>query len=189
MALALVVAVAAAGCASRAHRSATAGASIAAPATPTATRTHVFHPAAAAGAAAATGTCWTTSVAMPKPGAYRCLVRNAILDPCFAARLADRLVACYADPWSKPTTVRLTQPLPTVRPLSTARPWALLLADGRRCVAVTGTVQIVGNVALTYSCGTGAAGLTGTSGGLRLAFYRSAPQADLDQVAVTDVWV
>ena len=188
--LAFAVAVAAAGCASRAHRSAAAGASIAAPTTPVSTRSHAFRPAAATGMAKTTGTCWTTSIAVPKAGAYRCLAHNAILDPCFATRPSDRTVSCYADPWSKPTVVRLTAGLPAGRPLHDIHPWAVQLANGRRCVAVTGTVQIVGNIALTYSCGTGgAAGLADTITPLRLAFFRASPQADLEQVAVTDVWM
>jgi hypothetical protein len=189
MALALVVAVAAAGCASEAHRSATAGASIAA-LTPATTVVHVFKSAAASGAPSAAGACWTTSIAVPKPGAYRCLAGNTILDPCFALHRTATLATCYADPWSKPVVLKLEQRLPELSgALPDEHPWALLLSNGHRCVAVTGTVQIVGNVALTYSCGKqSAAGLAGGDTPLRQAFYRAGPEADLDQVDVTDVW-
>jgi hypothetical protein len=191
VALVLVVAVAAAGCASGEHRSATTGASIAPLATPSATRVHTFVPAFPTSGRSATGSCWTTSIAVPRSGAYRCLAANKILDPCFAASRAARVVTCYSDPWSPPSLVLLKEPLPAVDGvLPPKHPWALRLGNGLRCVAVTGTVQVAGNVALTYSCGTGAAaGLSGEAAALRLAFFRSGPTAALQQLPVTDMWV
>jgi hypothetical protein len=190
MALVLVVAVAAAGCASRAHRSATTGASIGALASPASTRVHHFVPVLV-GRPTAAGNCWTTSIAVPRSGAYRCLATNKILDPCFAASPTARTVSCYDDPWTAPMVIRLTDRLPgRDGALPPSHPWAVKLGNGTRCVAVTGTVQVVGNVALTYSCGTGAAaGLSGDTAALRLAFFRAGPTAALQQVPVTDVWV
>jgi hypothetical protein len=191
LALALVVAVAAAGCASRAHRSATAGASLGAAGQPT-TLVHTFRPGTAAPVRTLTGTCWTGSITVARSTAYRCLAHNSILDPCFATSRRARVVDCYADPWSAPTRLRLSQRLPSVGASSSGiHLWALRLADGSRCVAVTGTVQVVGNVALTYSCSSGtgaAAGLTPSTGPQRTAFYRSGPRSALRQVDVTDVW-
>jgi hypothetical protein len=189
--LALVAVLAAAGCASAAHQAATSGTSIAAQA-PAKTLVHTFRPGATPAAKTLTGTCWTTSIAVSSSSAYRCLATNSILDPCFATSRRARVVDCYADPWSAPTRLKLAARLPsTTGQVGTTHLWALRLAGGIRCVAVTGTVQIVGNVALTYSCGAGsgaAAGLTPSDGPQRTAFYRSGPRAALTQVDVTDVW-
>lgn len=186
--LALVVAVAAAGCASRAHRPATTRASVGSP-KQASTLVHTFRPGVARPTSTITGTCWTASIAVARSNAYRCLARNTILDPCFAASRKARVVDCYADPWTAPTRLRLTERLPSIDTPTVNHLWALRLADGTRCVAVTGTVRIVGNVALTYSCGGGAAaGLTPSTGPQRTAFFRAGPRADLRQVDVTDVW-
>lgn len=195
MTLVLAVAVAAAGCASGTHRSAAAGTGIGAPAVATVTQQHTFKPVTAVPATAkgTRGTCWTTSIAVPRAGAYRCLAGNTILDPCFvpkAASARSRIVACYADPWSAPMYMTLTAALPKVDgALPPNHPWGLRLASGARCVAVTGTVQVVGNVALTYACGgQAAAGLVNSTSGLRTAFFRQDGGAPLEQVAVTDIW-
>ena len=158
----------------------------------TATLQHTFVPASStqSGATPVPGTCWTTSIAVPRKDVYRCLASNKILDPCFTTSTAGTL-ACYLDPWTAPTFLTLKAALPpTGITLSDSRPWAIRLSDGQRCVAVTGTVQIVGNIALTYACSSGgAAGLVNSSDKLRTAFYRADAAAPLEQVAVTDIWI
>jgi len=67
---------------------------------------------------------------------------------------------------------------------------AIQLSNGQRCVAITGTVQVVGNIALTYACASGAAaGLVSSPDKLRSAFYRADATAPLEQVVVTDTWI
>jgi hypothetical protein len=156
----------------------------------------VFDPFAAAGdrltvpvGARAGGSCWTSSIAAPSDHTYRCFVGNQILDPCFAAPGAPTTVACLPDPWSPARVVTLTGPLPAAGPVAVARPWALELANGARCTAVTGVVPALDGVDLTYSCGgSTAAGSRGpVGGGVSTVEYgpRSGP---LVRVAVTTVW-
>ncbi len=139
------------------------------------------------------GSCWTSSVAAPSALTYRCLAENVILDPCFATSKDPSRVVCVADPWSPARAVRLTGPLPTPAPLPVRRPWALELANGARCTAVTGVVAQVDGVDLDYSCGSatgagsGGAAAAGASGSLATVEYgpRTGPLA---RIGVTTAW-
>lgn len=137
------------------------------------------------------GSCFTTSITVPRGHAYRCLAGNQLLDPCFAspAQAHPSTVVCYSDPWSAGRRVTLRKPLPRVTPMAHPRPWAIRLANGARCVAVTGVVQSDHGVAMTYQCaGHRAAGLI--HGGARrlLAAYGRPPNGALGRVAVTTAW-
>jgi hypothetical protein len=165
---AALVVLAVAGCASKAEqRPAAAQRTSAAPASGAVVKT--FSPYAATGtlgvpvADQTAGTCWTGSIAVPKAGVYRCLVDNAIYDPCFAPPSAGTpgTVACMEDPWSATHLVTLTESLPQVAAKGGPdNPWALELANSAHCVAATGTVPVVSAVPLNYVCGDGmAAGL------------------------------
>jgi hypothetical protein len=101
------------------------------------------------------GRCWTGSIVVPVTGAYRCLVGNDIGDPCFAPPhpTTPVTVACMPDPWSGARVLTLTGALPVTSPIgNAARPWAVQLANGARCVASTGTVQAVHGVSLDLLC-------------------------------------
>jgi len=57
------------------------------------------------------GNCWTSSLAVWREDAWRCIAGNAIYDPCFST---DESVICGANP-NAPTTsflLLLTEPLP-----------------------------------------------------------------------------
>jgi hypothetical protein len=128
---------------------------------------------------------------VPQPHAYRCLSGNRLFDPCFAspAKLRPRSVICYADPWSTGRRIRLTEPLGAAQPMAHPRPWAIRLANGARCLAVTGTVSLDRGVPLTYQCAGGnGAGLTSEQGRLLVALYGRPPHGALDRVAVTTAW-
>jgi hypothetical protein len=110
------------------------------------------------------GACFAASIAVPLSSAYRCKVGNQIYDPCLVAP-GDKSssLACAASPWSGVQVLHLTRPLPlTSTPLTpasatvaeaTARPWALALANGTRCVVDTGTTPQLGAVSLPFGCG------------------------------------
>jgi len=107
-----------------------------------------------------TGSCFTSTVAAaPSPKGYRCVANHSdLFDPCIPPPdvAHPTAVACRADPWSGATVLRLTAALPKPDPSSqVARPWAMQLADGERCVAVTGTVSVAHGVALAYRCADG----------------------------------
>lgn len=104
------------------------------------------------------GTCWTTSIAAAAPTAFRCQAGNEILDPCFGHTSTATTLACAQDPWTPVTVLRVTAPLPPDASMgASVRPWALVLADGARCVALTGTVPMIAGVSLDYSCQDGTA--------------------------------
>lgn len=155
-----------------------------------------FSPYSASGALAvavqdhASGYCWTGSIEVPVAGAYRCLVGNDIADPCFAPPRAGTppTVACLADPWSAARVVALTRALPGVEPVgNAANPWAVQLANGVRCVAVTGTVQSVEGVSLNLSCPGGTvAGALDNSGPAWHVKYGTA--TGLSLVVVVAAW-
>jgi hypothetical protein len=145
---------------------------------------HVFAPYDASGRLTAkvsggthTGKCWTTSIAVPIAGVYRCFADNEILDPCFAPAVetSPPTLACFADPWHPGTLLTLRGPLPKDEPVPTdGHPWALQLANGARCVAITGVVPTVDGVTLEYSCASGdMAGLRAGADGQLTARYGS----------------
>lgn len=137
------------------------------------------------------GSCFATSIAAPLSGVYRCLSDNTILDPCFAPvhEPTPATVVCFADPWSTGQVLTLTRPLPSYDPdLTDGNPWALQLANGARCVFVTGAVPALGNVDLTYTCGGGSvAGLSTNDDGGMVAHYGPA-SGPLTDVGVSVAW-
>lgn len=84
-----------------------------------------------------TGYCWTSSIASQRADAYRCMVGNAIHDPCFT--LSQKSVACptSADGTSG-VAISLTKPLPQDTMRNTV--WRMQLVNGTRCDIGTGTV-------------------------------------------------
>ena len=99
------------------------------------------------------GYCWTDSLATNARDAYRCFQGNAIHDPCFAATAHARSVACFIDPWTPVTVLRLTKALPKHGPLlGRALPWAIETVDGRRCTYLTGATAPMGGERINYGC-------------------------------------
>jgi len=159
-----------------------------------ATVTKTFSPYNAAGqltartSATVTGSCWTSSIALSRPTAFRCISNNQILDPCFAPEhvSAPKTVACFANPWTPGTLLTLTERLPAPDPGPRTTPWALQLVDGIHCVALTGTVDQVGTLDLGYGCGLVASSGPGTAQSVEL---RTSPSAPLQSVAVSAAWL
>lgn len=120
-----------------------------------ATRVITFHPAAPEGPERR-GHCWTDSVAVDRPDAWRCMAGNAIHDPCFTNPELKDAVICDADPArdKRGVILKLTKPLPA--PTSNRRPdplpWLLKLADGSICEVSTGTIALVGGQEVPYGC-------------------------------------
>jgi hypothetical protein len=158
----LLVAAGAAACASGSRHTSAAAVSSASGSPQQSPQVDTFSPYAATGTLAVPvadqtpGTCWTGSIAVPIATAYRCIAGNQIYDPCFAPPGAATVhsVACIADPWSKAHVVTVTGKLPKTTSAPDLRPfWALQLANGAHCVAVTGTVAHIDGVDLDYACG------------------------------------
>lgn len=125
------------------------------PAAVTETSVIMFAPPLPTGAARE-GSCWTTSNAVMRPGAYRCTVGNSIEDPCFAVPPNRDKLVCGADPILKKDgfVLKLTKPLPTdtIPPSVSPEPWMFRLADGSSCVAMTGTLVAVNGEPARWSC-------------------------------------
>jgi hypothetical protein len=155
-----------------------------------------FHPYTATGDLAAKvahvgrGQCWTTSIAAPAPGSYRCFMGNQILDPCFAAAhpRAPIELACFANPWSKAVKLRVSGVLPEAGTDIAVRPWAFQLVDGTRCVASTGTVPQVAGADLGYHCANGGNAALQQDGGVATARYAAPGAAALRTVEVATLW-
>ena len=201
----VLLAVTVSGCASGSRRVSAGVHGASSPSPPPATTTSStativtrFTPYSAAGAltvavqSQASGYCWTNSITVALSGAYRCLVGNDIADPCFVPPQPSTpaTVACLADPWSGARMVTLTHALPSTDPIgNAANPWAVQLANGARCVAVTGTVQRVDGVSLNLQCAGGAlaGGLDRTGRKWRVKYGR-ATGAGLTLVDVVAAW-
>jgi hypothetical protein len=133
---------------------------------PVQTQTHLFSPVPMTGEttgvrlqSAGTGECWTGSLADARPDAWRCSVRNEILDPCFSnAGGTGNMVICAQDPWSSAKALMLKKPLPqdmanTTSADPTARsPWAIELTSGKQCTALTGATSVVAGLRINYGC-------------------------------------
>ena len=103
------------------------------------------------------GSCWTDSIAVTRPGAWRCMVGNAISDPCFtmASKGNREQLVCDADPaLNRPGFVlKLIKPLPRSSSRhQRAEPWIFRLADNSICEAMTGTLSLVNGEPARWSC-------------------------------------
>jgi hypothetical protein len=101
------------------------------------------------------GTCWTGSIAVSRPGAWRCMAGNAIYDPCFRVANKNERVVCGANPLKHDEgfVLMLAQPLPKQHATATeAQPWLVELADGSICEAATGTMAIIDDEPVRYPC-------------------------------------
>jgi hypothetical protein len=110
-------------------------------------------------AATKSGYCFGASSASSASNAFRCIADNIIYDPCFTDGSSDAGECAYpsTDNPDSVTVVKLTSALPA-GPATVASqiPWLLVLANGLRCLPVTGT----GGPALDgkpqdYACGSG----------------------------------
>jgi hypothetical protein len=109
------------------------------------------------------GNCWTTSIAVPRNDAYRCMNDNSeIYDPCFASTSpSEGAVACPFPGPSAVTLIRLNQPLPPSNSTqsgtgdNSALPWLLVLVDGQQCNTITGTTELINGMPSSYSCPNG----------------------------------
>jgi hypothetical protein len=119
------------------------------------TQVTVFRPAVPKGPSRA-GECWTDSIAVSRKGGWRCMIDNAIYDPCFENRALTNALICGASPDSgKPGFIlELTKPLPKSSYLADPfpRPWLLKLADGSSCEVATGTISFVAGIDVPWGC-------------------------------------
>lgn len=110
------------------------------------------------------GTCFTRSLALPRPDAYRCITQQNVasegganlFDPCFVLPGAKDRLECDPDPVKGTPGIQLelTQPLPS-EPFEKAGPgnaWMVELEDGTICEINTGATFMVNNERASYGC-------------------------------------
>jgi len=111
------------------------------------------------------GKCWTRSIAIPRPDAWRCMIGNEIVDPCFAS--ADKKYAvCNPNPARGEPSFRLklTEPLPRSDVPAQSMTseyksgWLVELADGTICRPMTGTSFEVQGKTANFYCENGQKG-------------------------------
>ncbi len=102
------------------------------------------------------GECWTDSIAVARPGVWRCMVGNEIYDPCFSSAGLTDAVICDANPaqGSAGFILKLTKPLPkpSAQALTYPRSWLVKLADKTTCEIQTGTIAFVAGLEVPYGC-------------------------------------
>jgi hypothetical protein len=107
------------------------------------------------------GSCFSGSLPVDDPHAWRCLAGDVIYDPCFAPPTESHPteLAC-GSPWSGLTMLRLTDPLPGGAANKATAPsagWLLQLANGARCQLSQGAAGTTDGVPVAYLCSGGTA--------------------------------
>jgi hypothetical protein len=169
------------------------------------TSSHLFAPFNGGGVAAgvqvsknAKGYCWEGSIADTRPDAWRCFLGNNILDPCFSNETGtSAFVLCADSPWSGVTKLTLTKGLPRslgnpeANDPTSGRPWAIALADGKQCVALTGATGVIAGLGIDYGCTGGGvlAGLPRRASGSWTIFYAQGFKAKaLNEHPIAEAW-
>jgi hypothetical protein len=114
-----------------------------------------FYPLGARDTPALSGNCWETSLAAPRPDAWRCIVTDTIYDPCFSSSSYKNYVICNTAPAGdmRGIKVLLTDSLPVSTATSADhQPWTLRLSDGNICTFLTGATPIIDNQRVNYGC-------------------------------------
>lgn len=102
------------------------------------------------------GYCWTGSIAIDRPDAYRCMSGNEIYDPCFAGRVKGYVVCdpnpAKGDPGRR---MKLTKALPEPEGQtgSFEGAWLVELEDGTTCMPITGARGEIEGKTPSYYCG------------------------------------
>jgi hypothetical protein len=112
------------------------------------------------------GSCFAGSLADPRADAWRCLLGNEILDPCFSGGAGVVLCPDGTPDSRDAAEIRLRKPLPRGRanpPGDPTRrpPWVIVTATGAYCYRVTGMSAEVAGKPITYVCA-GASSIGGT---------------------------
>jgi hypothetical protein len=106
------------------------------------------------------GSCFSGSIGLPRPDAWRCMAGNFILDPCLESPLGPKVpLVCVTYTANKAVRFVLTKPLPKKFENSPEKrffAWRLVLANGDVCERFTGTAAgVVQGQGLVYGCTSG----------------------------------
>ena len=91
------------------------------------------------------GYCWTGSIASASANAYRCMVGNSIMDPCFF--VSKKVVNCPQNvAMNTGIVLSLTKPLPKNSGWKGAgKPWRYQIAGGSGILCNAGTGTVIAN--------------------------------------------
>jgi hypothetical protein len=137
-------------------------------------------------------THFTGSNVIERADAYRCFSGNFVYDPCFS--INDTQVLCPTDgPWSGAGVLINTSSslVSSGKDQGTrGQPWAIQLADGTRCVAVSGATSEVAGQRLGYFCkhGIGLYGNVQRSAAVWTIFVGTPHSATLAQRPIAIAW-
>ena len=144
------------------------------------------------------GSCMAGSLAdASRVDAWRCSAGNQMYDPCFENNFGERgLLACVQMPWTNSVTMlRPISPLPAAEndkgDPGEILPWALELANGQRCVLLTGATGAVAGMRINYECSDGyyVAGPIDRTLPLWRVFHQPATGSiAMDQIEVSAAW-
>ncbi|HEY2657634.1 MAG TPA: hypothetical protein VGI55_17755 [Solirubrobacteraceae bacterium] len=105
------------------------------------------------------GRCFAPSATSDRNDAWRCLVGNFILDPCFSSAKAHGVVICPDRQLNGGIMIRLTRALPGPAnrgsPSPATVPWNVQLANGQHCLLSSGASTAIHGVRLNYFCDPG----------------------------------
>jgi hypothetical protein len=106
------------------------------------------------------GSCFSGSIGLPRPDAWRCIAGNFILDPCLESPLGPKVpLVCTTYTANRAVRFVLTKPLPKKfenNPEKRFFAWRLVLANGDVCERFTGTAAgVVQGQGLVYGCTSG----------------------------------
>jgi serine/threonine protein kinase len=109
------------------------------------------------------GSCFGSSIGIQRSDAFRCTVGNDIEDPCFMVN-QTQVLCPDGGPWTNQGLLVTVPSLPNAGGVkdqgTSGQPWAIQLADGSQCLAITGASNVIANQRLNYEC-TGGVGLYG----------------------------
>lgn len=131
--------------------------------TPAATAVDVYEPfadgALASGITASatqSGSCLGGSIRSDRPDAWRCLVANQPMDPCFSSPSKVQVACPSFQNIDTVTLIDLTQPLPTnlANPSRAKLPWRFQLSTGPLCApSTTASANPVDGMRPSGACG------------------------------------
>jgi hypothetical protein len=167
---------------------------------PAPTATQLFSPANAGGGLAvsvtkrASGACFTGSIVAMRSDAWRCTVGNVIFDPCISVN-QDQVLCPSSGPW---TNSGVLVSLPGGLPAALAdqnqgtggQPWAVQLASGAQCLAISGATTVISGQRLAYNCtnGLGLYGNVQRSGPAWMIFTGGAHSAQIKLQPIATAW-
>ena len=105
------------------------------------------------------GHCFAPSQTASRSDAWRCVIGNLLLDPCFSSAKARGVVVCPDRQVNSGISIRLTRALPRPAPRRSRslsdRPWNIELANGQHCLLSSGVSSVIHGVRLNYFCDPG----------------------------------